>query len=258
MNDLQLAEDYALGQERLRLSSRATVVRAAKNVGIGLVVTVAGFLLLGLAPGEVMQRIAYIATSIGLLLLYIGISDLIGSPFVAVQSAIIYEQGVVAIRGDNVHVIRWEDIQDVRMNIWQQREQSIKVINRFNFFVTMMDGQRVKFTRWLDNIAELSDIINREVTNRQLPAAMQTLKSGGELDFGPLRLSQQGIIKARGDELLQWHETAAVMIGGRYIRHVMVYRQGKKRHWLKVKFQKVPNPVLLMTIVNEAVGLNAA
>ncbi|EFH88295.1 DUF6585 family protein [Ktedonobacter racemifer] len=138
----------------------------------------------------------------------------------------------------------WEKIQ-----VWRSvtRYYRYKVYSGTSYAYTIrsQDGHQVKLANPLD-VQRVGEIICNEVTKRLFPQAIQSYHAGQTLRFGPLSLSQQGIV--HGFFTLAWTDVASITVQNGFI--VIMSRQSRRFTWAKVAFSKIPNGFIFLALVD--------
>jgi hypothetical protein len=105
----------------------------------------------------------------------------------------------------------------------------------------------IRVTSNFKNADQAIEVIVKEIHDRLRPELKRRLANGGEVDFGPLSLSLQGV-SWKGREKIPVREIGLVEISRRKLR---VRRQGKMLDSIGVATEKVPNVLLALELLQE-------
>lgn len=223
-------------------------------------------LVIGIALGIILAD----AVLFGVILLlgYI-ISVLIIVPIFAIIYAIyglrscnlrVYEfsNGLLRAKGKQIDVIRWDQIGSV-MQASKASNTSYMVggvlgallfgSRKHVYTIQRQDGQIFKFeSSNIHNIESLGQTIQQEVAQAHLPMAIAAYDNGNVIPFGPLSVSLQGIVNAKG-VILPWSQVNGVTVNQNV---VTIMQSGRVQKWVSAPLAKVPNIGVLTELVNYA------
>ncbi|GCF07562.1 DUF6585 family protein [Dictyobacter arantiisoli] len=172
-----------------------------------------------------------------------------------------FSAGLIAGKESKLDAIRWENIAV----IWHDQQRTrrygsygllgvfvlliFKASVRDRYTLQRQDGTTIIVdNRRVLHAEILGSRIEREVVGLHMPQALTAYNSGQVLPFGPLQISQQGIIRGKGD-LLPWPQVGNVMVDqGR----LLIKQQGKMFNWVALPLNKVPNVAVFTELINYA------
>lgn len=136
------------------------------------------------------------------------------------EKTVVFARGFVTVRFRKPTVWRWEDIEMV----WLGKSHitvyvaGFKQSDRYHewYSVRHKNGQKFMFTQGLCDVEPVGAILGQLVRDRIYPAALQTYRSGGTVDFDFFTVSREGIAKA-GDSL-RWPEVINIVVDKGIIR----------------------------------------
>jgi hypothetical protein len=162
----------------------------------------------------------------------------------------VYADGLVYTSWWKSLTFHWDDVSQVYTSPvyygnMTRGYRSSRVAN-WIYTVHRNDGEKAK-VGGLEEMRELGQIIQTEVTNRLLPPAIEAYRAGDEVEFGPrLGLGQQGVRVS--DKLLPWSDVAEVRLD--QDNRVTILKQGKRLPWKFVGSDQVANPWVLKALLN--------
>ncbi len=114
-------------------------------------------------------------------------------------------------------------------------------------------GRKRTFDATIRGHARLSEMIQKFVTECQLPVAQASFRSGDVVPFGKLLLGQDGLVvaSAKHPRFLPLTELAGIS-ASRY--DVKVHQVGRKLAWLSVERSAVPNAAVLAELAKRILG----
>jgi hypothetical protein len=112
------------------------------------------------------------------------------------------------------------------------------------------DGKKLRITPNVESSGEAIQMALTEIHNRLKPELKRRLENHGEVAFGPLRLSSQGVAW-KGKDPIPLDEIDYAGISGRKLR---IRRKGKLLGTLAVPPEKIPNALLALELIE---GLRA-
>jgi hypothetical protein len=230
---------------------RVSAKRAKGNyyVGIGSIV----FGLIGVIVG-------FALTSEGLLPVCAGFGVLIalGGGFSVWQSRseqnlaiCTFRDGLTYSRRGKTEAMRWDEMEKVFMSIVNTK--NLHTIT-YNYRLENENGRKITFNyndQAMQNMQQLSDTIQREITKRQLPKAVALYNGGSTVTFGQLSLSQNGLSNSK--ETIPWNEVAEVKLHNGV---VTVRKKDKWLNWSNITVGGTPNIYVFLHLVDQIVGIN--
>ena len=161
-----------------------------------------------------------------------------------------YRDGLTYSRRGKSEAMRWDEMDKVFMSLINN--QKLRLMN-YNYRLENENGRKITFNyndQTLQNMQQLSDTIQREITNRQLPAAIALYNGGSTVTFGPLSLSKNGL--SNGKETIPWPEVEEVKLQN---GAVTVRKKDKWLNWSSVTVGSTPNIYVFLHLVDQIIGL---
>lgn len=172
--------------------------------------------------------------------------------------AFVYPWGYGWISGDNEGTARWGDVAAVFRSVVRHSTNGRHTYTSYRFGMRLADGREHSFAGTLRaglareseaarltpvpgvttpvTIEQLGRLLVSGATSVQLPKAVERLRSGQGVQFGPLNVSPAGIMVK--DQLARWEEIQSVrtLSGTVYIK-----KAGKRLTWKSVPVPKIAN-----------------
>jgi hypothetical protein len=117
-------------------------------------------------------------------------------------------------------------------------------IVRHVYTVRRADGTKLVFRDNLRGVEALGDRLARETARYLFPHALAAYHAGGQVPFGDLAISKQGI--SRGGKLLPWAEYQGVAVVNGVVR---LQQRGKRFNWTAVQVRKLPNLLVFLNLL---------
>jgi hypothetical protein len=243
---LHLASAQHLG--RLR-----RVHRPARNTGYLLL-----FSGLGLFPLVFLFGPAWIAgVMLGVLMWPLAAIGLMRNPLVVRRLSrkriYLYDQGFVHADGKGrFDAYRWDQIATVFQRIVSTRYNGIPAGTQYQYTVTRADGTTIKLTNFWQDVPELGGEINLRVSQTQLPAMLDALARGRNIEFGDIVVNAAGVAGRRGS--VPWSEISKVSVDN---GQVSLQRAGKFLSLSSTPAAKIPNLPLFLHLATTYQQRNA-
>lgn len=219
----------------------ATQVRHQGNLWSGLAFIFLGLIALGVGVVAAVTETGAAAVSF---CSGVGLLSLAGGAWavwthrqeqaMAVQA---YVDGLVWQKNGRTTTMRWDEVLDLSALALYNKQ-----LRRTFYTYTLKDaaGQTMRLNLTpghLDQAEQLADLIQQEVTRRQLGRAITALKAGQPVHFGPLTITNEGI--ENGRKHLPWSQFAgaAISLQG----HFVVRAHQQTLNWTRVDMVKMPN-----------------
>lgn len=159
----------------------------------------------------------------------------------------INSDGFLYYSGRDRWFIEWEAVDKV----WERHQKTvwngIPVRNIHTLTIVTRDGKRVRLSRTLGRIGFLAEGLQGAVTSYLLPRTIETLETGGSVDFVAFTITSQGI--QRKQDFLPWHEVDKIII---YPGRIQVRRTGKNwLNWSEAKTWNVANFPLFKIVASQ-------
>lgn len=240
------SEFFQFGTPVAEYSSKGRTGTLIRDVAIGLGILVVGVILVVVGVAGIGILVAVMG---GIFMVLRGFA-LLGTLVSGTQRVLVFNDGVGVVQGNQATALRWGDVSEIYQDIYTYRVNFVPIINRHNYTLLGPGGSKLQLTRRIHKIEELGPLLHKGVTSAQLPRAVETLKSGGTLNFGPIAISNQGM--AVGKKLTPWTEIKGVRVNNGAI---MLDRAGKIT-WSGTQASRIPNLYLFLSVVDKIVGVN--
>jgi hypothetical protein len=157
---------------------------------------------------------------------------------------LIFDDGLVVIRHDQVFVARWDEIEWTRDEVIQQNKAFIQQCT-----ICLRSGKTFVLSNLTDLLADYERLVAtivEQADTRRLPEALAELEAGRMLCFGGgLQLTPEGIV--HGGRLLPWAEVHSIQSD---LFRVAIERRGAWLTWATVPSGNLHSRFLLKTLVN--------
>jgi Family of unknown function (DUF6585) len=156
---------------------------------------------------------------------------------------LVFDDGFVSFRSEEVFVCRWDEIAWVADEVVPQNHAFI-----IYGAVAKRSGEEWRVRNDVDrvNVRRLLTIINNESKKRLVPRLLADLEAGQTLDFGALKLSPQGVV--HGERVLPWAELKSI---GTDDFWVTVKQRGAWKSWAAGGNGSVPNRFALIEVAGQ-------
>ena len=165
----------------------------------------------------------------------------------------VYRDGLVWTKNGRSTTIRWDEVLDLSVVALYNKQLRSTF---YNYTLKDTSGQKMRLNLTpgnLENAEQLAEIIQQEVTRRQLGRAITTFNAGQPVQFGPLTLTQAGI--EYGRKTLPWPQFAGAAISQR--GYFVVRAQGQATNWARVDMVKMPNMFTFVALTSQITGVGA-
>lgn len=165
----------------------------------------------------------------------------------------VFEKGLVAYRGRQYVVVRWNSIAA----LWEEvsRMRPLPFVNHA-YTIELRNGQKLQFTDDLYDVQTLAAVLRERTFPGLLEQASKDYEKGRKLDFGPLSLSKAGI--TFGDEVTAWGEIDRLSLDE---TSLVVTRKQEETVWLSAPASRIANPHVLAALAEKLTaqfGLSSA
>jgi hypothetical protein len=244
------AEAVSFGNPNAEFSTQGAPANYVGLPVVGLGMIVGGIALMAI---EALPGISGLMTAMGVIVLVVGGYQLLSALFSPPQHVWIFDGGMIVQRGGSHEVIRWETMQAIYQNIHTYHLSVIPIVKQHAYTLHMKDGRKIALSRNIQNIELLGQTLHRKLTDQQFPAALDTLREGGTLTFGPIRVNGHGL--QNGGDLVPWEEIRHVrLVNGQ----IQIKKAASTFLWKGVPASKIPNLYLFLTLINKVVATNKA
>jgi hypothetical protein len=122
----------------------------------------------------------------------------------------LHRAGIVIQRGRRRRRVRWEDMASLRQSAVRYALLQPLWRGRAELELTLKNGQRLVLDQRLENFSLLTQAIKAHIYPQLLHRYRNAFNRGEPVRFGPLLLTQQGVIN--GKRALKWDEIAEVKV----------------------------------------------
>lgn len=246
---MQYAEAYQLGTPTAEFKiGYSKMVVIALGSCFGLVILFGAILFLGITSGQYDAH----STELEYFMSAAIAAGLLGGIYYALYPIIyrsyrvyIYTYGFVATKRGEVSVFPWQDVDGFWMQVVKHRQYGISTGTTHKYTVQRRDGKKIVFKDSYVRIEQLGDTLSDQLMAVMMPQALATVHAGGTVDFGPISVGPQGLMK--GNKVLPWQEVQDVDIRN---GQMIIERQGKFLNWATFYVWKVKNVMVFLHLVN--------
>jgi hypothetical protein len=239
-------EAYQLGTATAEY--RPKTRRLIVNKILGAVLAAAGVLLVFV---DMLQRHPSGMFVLGGVLLALGLWVFWTSVRDAGLRVLVFADGLSYTARGKTEICRWDDITEVVQQVTKHYTNGIYTGTTHIYTVRRTGAPELKLNDALDNVEQLGNEVQQQAYRRLMPRAIETFRSGGVVQFGKLKVSQQGL--SNGKETLPWSEVKGVKLEGGV---VSVAKQGKWLNWASATVAQTPNIFVFAGLVDAIVGIN--
>jgi len=122
----------------------------------------------------------------------------------------VMEDGLLTWRGNRREEIPWTSILKVRQAIVKHRSHGIPLYTTFRLTLQLADGRKRAFDGSYDDIRSVIRQVQEAVTPLRLEEATEIMRSGGEADFGAIRVSDSELRFVRAK--IPWENVGRVAL----------------------------------------------
>lgn len=229
----------------------ATKIRSTGNLWSGRVFIALGVigLLVGMAAAvtETGSAVIGFCGGVGLLSIAGGAWAIRTHRQEKEMSVQVYRHGLVSRKNGRITTMRWQDVQDLIVAVLYNHKL------RSSFYHYTLKDQagaalRLNLTPGnLENPEQLAQIIQHEVTQRQLAQAVTKLNAGQPIQFGPLTVTRVGI--QNGRRTLPWLDYAGARVSAK--GYFQVEERGRAKSWARIDLGKMPNVFTFLALANQ-------
>lgn len=159
----------------------------------------------------------------------------------------LHEHGVVWRRGARSLEFRFADIDAVYL----RRRRFVSTFGRggaetVDLRVVRRDGASFRILPTIAQVETLVAAVEDAVYCSRFPDVAAALNQGATVEFGPLRLSQEGLSTKR-KPLLPWNRLSIEVVNG----VIVIREQGRFFSWKSFWYSQVPNPRLFLDVSSQ-------
>ncbi len=158
---------------------------------------------------------------------------------------VVFPEGVVRVRGDDVQAFFWEDIA----RVWQKKNSmtwAYALHGALVFQVQRTDGTEIVFDDSLPGLNQLGGILLRETLPHLLPRALEAYDEGHALDFGKLRVSARGW--GQSADSVSWQNVKSITLTE---TEITIVKKNKWGAWLHATVSDFPNFHVFRAVVQQ-------
>ncbi|MGB7538136.1 MAG: DUF6585 family protein [Anaerolineales bacterium] len=208
--------------------------------------------------GAVMQvelrtssYLTYLPLFLGAIAILVGMAQLLQVWRNWPQTVTIYEKGLEYVDRKGLRRVFWEDVEELTCHIIRRTYYYfITVGTSYYVAVKTRDGATITFDGRFQKIKKMGDLMQERAASMQLPGYLAKLESGGDIQFGPLKVTKAAVIQ--GDKLLEWEKVDKFELRNRVLS---IAAKGEKwGTWARLNTNEISNPVLLCMIAKKYMG----
>ncbi|MEO6390458.1 MAG: DUF6585 family protein [Pyrinomonadaceae bacterium] len=124
----------------------------------------------------------------------------------------IHENGVLIERKGKTLAATWDEIASVTESVEKMHMNGQYVYDRYLYTIEKTNGETMAVNNLVSDVKRFGETVKRNTFARLYPQAVAKLDAGGNVSFGPLNLSADGL-EAPGAKFT-WSELSAVEIEG--------------------------------------------
>jgi len=158
----------------------------------------------------------------------------------------VFEKGLVAYRGRQYVVVRWNSIAALWAEV--SRMRPLPFVNHA-YTIELRNDQKLQFTDDLRHVTELGALLQERTLSALLEQASKDYEKGRKLDFGPFSLDKAGI--ASGGEVTAWGEIERLTLDEAAL---LVKRNHEETIWLSVPASRIANPHVLAALAEKLIA----
>lgn len=230
---------------------RVTATRAKGNYYAGIALVVFGLIAIiaGFALSD--QGLLPICGGLGLLFALGGGYSIWQSRSEQELAIRTFRDGLTHTHKGKTEAMRWDEMTNVTMSLINNKNLRAMF---YNYTLQSDDGRKITFNyndQAMQNMQQLNDTIQSEITTRQLPKAIAAYNAGNTVNFGRLALSKDGL--SNGKETISWSEVEEVKLQN---GAVTVRKKEKWLNWSNVTVGSTPNIYVFLHMVDQIIGIN--
>ncbi|MBE3567547.1 MAG: hypothetical protein IMW90_17675 [Thermogemmatispora sp.] len=179
---------------------------------------------------------------------------------IATERYYIFRDGLIIGRAGSCEVIPWREVEAVYQQITRIYVNAIPTGTWAHTRIHCIDGRKVVLRNRTRTAQLVSEMISRGVAEKKFPGALSALNSGQTLDFGPVALRIDGLLrKGRSkspNTLLPWREVARVEVVSSDQPEIRIYRVGERQRPWRLRPFAIPNYGLFMALLEHLARVN--
>ena len=166
------------------------------------------------------------------------------------ESVGIYNDGVVRKRGDNVEMIRWDEMVESSQNLYTFRLNFIPIYKREEYRVKTQDGTTHLFRGSIPDAKRLGGILHTQVARQVLPEMIERYNAGETITFGKVGVNKEGL--HQGNKSLAWSDMKGMTMRN---GQLTFKKEGKWLSWGSMQINNTPNFVALLDLLEAITGM---
>lgn len=155
----------------------------------------------------------------------------------------VLDNGLLYLQGKKTETVRWDEIETIH---WYKKQAISSII--------LKNGGQFAHIEEMEKACEVSLVVANAATESLLPGALAQFQKKGEVLFGPLTLTQEGI--ANCSRLASWEPAPVIpwaeIEGVRFEKGALGLKtDGKWKYWSSGirDTYKIPNPTLCVALI---------
>lgn len=157
----------------------------------------------------------------------------------------LFEEGLAYSRRGETQIFRWGEIDEFFAELTDVSVNMIPAGRRARYTLRKATGEKIVFTNDLEGAERVADRVANETFSQMLPHAVDTLAGGGQVSFGKLGVTREGL-SAKGKRLT-WAEMKGITVEQGVIK---VEQKNARSAWAKVAYSQVPNARVFLALVD--------
>lgn len=217
---------------------------AAILIGIGTLGLISGLAFFANRGPQAREWSALLKGSIfGVGCLVAGVSAWSRSRSYRGLQVMVCTDGLVCLRNDGMQGIRWQDVRAVIRIAGPSGENSSTLEPSVQLIIERNNGTRLVLDETVKNLKELRKLVEEHTLDHLMAAALEQLRDGEAVAFGPATVSREGILAAKA--LLAWS-----MYGHGVVERgqVTIYDREHGKAFCKLNTAEVPNAHVLLAL----------
>jgi hypothetical protein len=143
-------------------------------------------------------------------------------------------------------LIAWDEISALTSSVTRFVHGGVVSQTLHAYIIERAHGPKQALSDHTEDVGEIGDVLEREVTRRLVPRFRQQLERAETVVFGPFTLTARGV--QHKTKQLAWHDFAAVDLRGGMLR---VFQHGQSSAWASVRFGALKNAGSLLALLEE-------
>lgn len=162
-----------------------------------------------------------------------------------------FQLGLVVLRSGRASSYPWQQIKAIWKSVtdhYLKQRGTFGTTTTYqgrSYGITLQhqDGRKLRLDNDLEDIRELSQLIDEAVFRAQWPAALASFEDGETLSFGNFRLNTQEFMS--GKKALRWEQYPRFKVSK---GSLTIHKPGKKLAWATSGVSAIPNARIFLTL----------